>query len=133
MQDFRKLVAWQKAHALTLAMHRAFADVPRGRYPGLRSQCLRAAASIPANLAEGCGRMSRAELARFSDIALGSAKELEYHLLLARDLQLLEHRKAEALAADLDEVRRMLYSLGRSIRQRIAAGVEGKEAVGRES
>jgi four helix bundle protein len=83
MKDFRQLKVWQKAHQLTLAIYQVTGSFPRDEIYGLTSQMRRAAASIPSNLAEGCGRNSDAELARFSSMAAGSASELEYHLLLA--------------------------------------------------
>ena len=89
MKDFRQLKVWEKAHHLTLEIYRATASFPRAETYGLTSQIRRASSSICANLAEGCGRGGDAELARFCGIARGSASELEYHLLLARDLHLL--------------------------------------------
>src|ERR1017187_11021165 len=85
-----QLKVWQKAHQLTLAVYQITAPFPRSELYGLTSQLRRSCASIPANLAEGCGRNGDAELARFCSIAMGSASELEYHLLLARDLKLIE-------------------------------------------
>lgn len=87
MRDFRQLKVWAKAHSLTLAVYRATAAFPREEQYGLTSQLRRAAASIPTNLAEGCGRYGDAELARFVGIAAGSASEVEYLLMLARDLK----------------------------------------------
>jgi four helix bundle protein len=86
MQDFRKLVVWQKSHQLTLDIYKITRAYPKEELYGLTSQTRRAAASIPTNIAEGCGRNGGADLARFLDIALGSACELDYHFLLARDL-----------------------------------------------
>jgi four helix bundle protein len=83
MQDFRDLRVWVLAHEVTLAVYRITAAFPREELFGLTSQIRRSAASIPANLAEGCGRNGNAEFARFCSIAMGSASELDYHLLLA--------------------------------------------------
>ncbi len=116
MQDFRKLVVWKKGHELTLKTYSLTAGFPREEVYGLTSQMRRAAASIPANIAEGCGRGGNAELARFLQIALGSASELEYHLLLAHDLKHLTTADYEAAAADVSEVKRMLTGLQRRIR-----------------
>ena len=88
MKDFRELQVWRKAHELTLAVYQITASFPREELYGLTAQLRRAGSSIAANLAEGCGRNGDAELARFCSIAMGSASELEYHLLLARDLKL---------------------------------------------
>jgi len=90
MQDYRKLKVWQKAHELALAVYEASARFPREEVYALTSQIRRAAASVPSNIVEGCGRGSNAELMRFLYIALGSANEVEYQLLLARDLGFLQ-------------------------------------------
>src|SRR5881392_3697882 len=90
MKDFRQLKVWEKAHLLALAVYPITARFPREKTYGLTSQIRRAASSIPSNIAEGCGRNGDAELARFCIIAIGSATELEYQLLLARDLKLLQ-------------------------------------------
>ena len=116
MRDFHDLKVWQKAYALTLAAYRASARFPRGEQFSLTSQLRRAAASIVANIAEGCGRSGEAELARFFDIALGSASELECELLLARDLGYLEANDHQRLATDVTEVKRMLTSFIRKLR-----------------
>jgi four helix bundle protein len=86
MKDFRELKVWQKGHELTLLMYRTTETLPRSELFGLTSQIRRCTSSIPANIAEGCGRLGNSELHRFLQMACGSASELEYHLLLARDL-----------------------------------------------
>ena len=86
MRDFRSLKVWQKAHELTLRVYTATRIFPKDELYGLTSQVRRSAASITTNVAEGCGRSGEAELARFLNIAMGSASELEYQLLLARIL-----------------------------------------------
>lgn len=111
MQDFKKLKVWEKSHQLTLALYRATATFPKDELYGLTSQIRRACASIPANIAEGCGRGGKAEFARFLQVALGSASELEYHLLLTRDLGLLEEGKYKPLNSQAVELKRMLASL----------------------
>jgi four helix bundle protein len=111
LKDFHELKVWQKAHQLTLAVYQITAPFPREELYGLTSQLRRSASSIPANLAEGCGRNGDAEFARFCSIALGSASELEYHLLLARDLKLIQPRDYEELAARVTELKRMLTAL----------------------
>jgi four helix bundle protein len=75
----------------------------------------RAALSIGANLAEGCGRRTNPEMGRFVRIALGSASELDHHLLLCKDLGFLENERYRGLAKDLTEIRKMLSSLLNSI------------------
>jgi four helix bundle protein len=86
MRDYRDLQVWTKAHRLALACYKGTQCFPFEERFGLTSQIRRAAASIPANLAEGCGRRSDGEMARYVQIAMGSGAELSYHLLLARDL-----------------------------------------------
>lgn len=108
MQDFKNLKIWQKSHQLTLGVYRATATFPKEELYGLTSQMRRSCASIPANIAEGCGRDSDGELARYLHIGMGSASELEYHLLLAHDLGLLPHEAYAQLNRDLVEVKRML-------------------------
>jgi four helix bundle protein len=108
MRDFRELAVWQKAHRLTLAVYKSTTTFPREELYGLTSQIRWAAASVPANIAEGWGRSGNAELARFLQMAIGSACELEYHLLLARDLTLLPRTDYEGLLGDLTQVKRML-------------------------
>ena len=111
MKDFRKLKVWQKAHLLTLEVYKATRSFPREELYGVTSQIRRAAASIPANIAEGCGRSGETELARFLQIAMGSASALKYHLLLAHDLKLLTPSRYEHLDNEVSEVKQMLNSL----------------------
>ena len=98
MKDFRELKVWQRAHELTLAVYQVTASFPREELYGLTAQMRRASSSIGANLAEGCGRDGGAELNRFCSIALGSASELQYFLLLAKDLHLLAGGDYDRLA-----------------------------------
>ena len=110
MRDFKELKVWEKAHHLTLAVYKATSTFPREELYGLTSQIRRSCASIPANIAEGCGRGGDVEFARFLQIAMGSASELEYHLLLACDLNFLISSDYERLASEVTEVKRMLTS-----------------------
>lgn len=98
----------KKAHQLTLAVYQMTATFPREELYGLTTQLRRSCSSIPANLAEGCGRNGDAEFARFCCIAMGSASEREYHLLLARDLKLIQPKDHAELAERTIEVKRML-------------------------
>jgi len=110
MRNYRDLQVWSKAHDLTLELYRVSRDFPREEMFGVTSQLRRAAASIGANLAEGCGRRASGELARFVRIAMGSASELDYHLLLCHDLGLMKDDDFEPSATRLTEVRKMLTS-----------------------
>ena len=106
-REFRDLKVWEKAHLVTLEAYRATSSFPKDELFGLTSQIRRSASSIPANIAEGCGR-GGGDLARFCSIAAGSASELEYHLILAHDLGLLELDTYDRLANQVNEVERML-------------------------
>jgi four helix bundle protein len=116
MQDFRELKVWQKAHQLTLAVYQITAGFPRDERYGLTGQLRRACSSVAANLAEGCGRDGNAELARFCSIAMGSASEVQYHLLLARDLNLIKPAEYKTLAEAAGEVKRMLTGLWQKLK-----------------
>jgi len=116
VKDFRELKVWQEAHELTLAVYQVTASFPREELYGLTTQMRRAGASIAANLAEGCGRDGDAELNRFCSIALGSASELQYFLLLARDLNLLAGSDYDRLAEQTTDVKRMLTGLARKLK-----------------
>jgi four helix bundle protein len=99
-----------KAHELTLAIYRATAGFPREELFGLVSQTRRCSASVGANIAEGAGKRGNAEFQRFLCIAAGWASELDYHLLLARDLHFLDETDYEKLATDLSHIRKMMLS-----------------------
>jgi len=111
MQNFLDLKVWHKAHAVTLATYQITESFPATERYGLTSQMRRAAASVPSNIAEGCVRSSDADFARFLYMALGSANELDYFALLARDLKMLPAPRYEQLVADVQEVKRMLSAL----------------------
>ena len=115
MGDFRKLIAWQKAHRLSVAIHAAFnGRKTAASYPGLRAQVLRAASSISMNLAEGCAKRSRRELARYAEMAYASAKEVDSALLIARDTAILPRQVYDDLAKQTDAVARLCFALTRS-------------------
>lgn len=121
MKDFRKLEVWQKAHHLTLDVYRQTVSFPKEEVYGLTNQIRRAAVSIPANIAEGCGRDGEPELARFLQIAMGSTSELSYELELARDLGYLTPAHYQPLADALQEIGKMLNVLIQRVRSSIAA------------
>jgi four helix bundle protein len=118
MQDFRRLKVWEKSHALALDIYRLSERFPRRRGLALSSQLRRSALSIPANIAEGAGKASSAEFYRYLQIALGSASETLYHLLLARDTGLLASDQYDALSERVVEVRRMLTGLSKKVGSR---------------
>jgi len=108
VRDFRELKVWSKAHSLALSTYALTASFPRSERFGLTDQMRRACASIATNIAEGCGREGEAELRHFLSIARGSASELEYHLLLARDLNYLPPTEHERLSNEVTQLKRML-------------------------
>ena len=111
MRDFRQIRVWEKAHQLTLEIYKVTAQFPKEELYGLTSQLRRASASIAANIAEGFGRGGNVELARFLQIAIGSAYEVEYHILLAKDLGLITKEPNELLEVHIIEIKRMLAAL----------------------
>jgi four helix bundle protein len=116
MRDFRALKVWEKAHRLTLAVYKATSTFPQHEMFGLTSQLRRASVSIPANIAEGCGRNGSPELVRLLRIACGSASELEYHVILSADLCYSNKADSEHLIKQVTEVKRMLTSLIQKLR-----------------
>jgi four helix bundle protein len=116
VKDFRELKVWEKAHRLVLSVYRSTNNFPAREQYGLTSQLRRSAVSIPTNIAEGCGRHGDAELARFLDIAFGSASELEYLVHLCGELELLKKETGAQLHTDIVEIKRMLSSLLQKLR-----------------
>ena len=121
MKDFKELNVWAKAHQMTICIYQETRCFPKEELYGLTSQLRRAAASIGANIAEGCGRRSDGEFTRFLQIARGSASEVEYHLLLARDLHFLREDCFRKLDGQVVEVQRMLTSLVDRVRPVVAS------------
>lgn len=116
MKDFHDLLVWQKAHALALAVYSASSDFPRTEIYGLTAQVRRACISIPANIAEGCGKSGDPEFIRFLSIAMGSASELQYELLLSHDLKYLDDETYNRLGFQVEEVKRMLAGLTKRVK-----------------
>jgi four helix bundle protein len=117
MKDFRTLQVWEKAHRLTLSSYRVTNTFPKSELYGMTSQIRRCAVSITANIAEGCGKRGNGEFQRFLNIAAGSASELEYHFLLARDLGYLSETDYPQMHVAVVEVKRMLASLARKVEE----------------
>jgi len=111
MSDFKKLRVWRKAHALTLNVHRVAASIRGTRYAALRSQMIRAAMSVAANIVEGRERKTEREFAQFLGYALGSTSELEYHFLVARDLRVITAIDFSSTLQQIIDVRKMLHGL----------------------
>ncbi len=117
MQDFHNLKVWQKSHQLVLSIYKATTKFPEDELYGLTSQIRRAATSIPANIAEGSARGTDPDFGRFLIIAQGSASELDYHLLLSRDLKYLDPNDYQTLSEHLAEIRRMLNTFTQTLRK----------------
>lgn len=111
MQDFHQLHVWRKSQALALSIYRAAATFPDPERYGLTAQMRRCAASVPANIAEGCGRGGNPELRQFLFVSVGSVSELQYFVILSRDLGLFNPKQAEGLENATVEIRRMLSRL----------------------
>jgi four helix bundle protein len=111
VSDFKRLQVWRKAHALALNVHRVAARIRGARNVSLRSQLLRAAMSVPTNIVEGTGQRSGKEFGRFLDIAIKSASEVEYHLIIGREIRAISVNDFESLTAQTIEVRKMLSGL----------------------
>jgi len=116
LKDYRKLIVWERSHHLVLLIYNATRAFPKDELFGLPSQMRRAAASIPANIAEGCGRDSDAGLKRFFDIAHGSASELTYFVFLASELGYINASAVAKLADEADQVKRMLGAFSRKLK-----------------
>lgn len=115
MSDFKKLLVWEKAHALAVQVDRLASTIRRSHHASLRTQMIRASASIPTNIVEGSRQTSRRDFGRFLRYALNSASEVEYHLLLARDVGATPEAESSKLLADVVEIRKMLHGLLRRV------------------
>ncbi len=111
MRDFREMAVWQRAHRLTLEVHRVTRTFPPDERHGLTTQLRRSASSIAMNIAEGCGRQSEQELARFLSAASGAAAGTEYHLILALDLEYIAPETYDRLVGWTYDIRKMLAGL----------------------
>lgn len=116
MRNFRDLQIWERSHRFTLEIYRVTQAFPKTEVYGLVSQMRRCASSIPTNIAEGCGRSTEKDFARFLDNAMGSASELEYQLILARDLEYIDQQTYEKTYNELIEIKRMLNAFIQKLR-----------------
>lgn len=116
MRDFKTLKIWQRSHKLVVDVYEVTINFSKHELYGLTSQMRRSAASIPTNIAEGCGRGSDADFARFIQMAMGSGSELEYQLLLAHDLGFIDKLNYEKLNDELVETKRMLNSFLKTLK-----------------
>ncbi|MCY7291624.1 MAG: four helix bundle protein [Ferruginibacter sp.] len=116
MQNYKDLKVWYKAHEFTVKIYEVTKQFPREEIYGVTSQMRRAASSIPANIAEGCGKFTQPDLARYLNIALGSANESEYFVLLSKDLSYLSVEHFEVLNKMINEIKEMLITLIKKVR-----------------
>ena len=116
MQNYKDLKVWEKAHSFTLNVYEETRSFPKEELYSLTNQLRRCAASVPANIAEGCGKKTNLEFAHFLNIALGSANESEYMILLAKDLKYITLERYEILNQMINEVKGMLISLITKVR-----------------
>ncbi len=119
MRDFKQLKVWEKSHKFTLAIYQITGHFPKNELYGLTSQLRRSASSVPTNIAEGYGRSGQTERSHFLNIALGSTCEVEYLLLLSKDLGYIPEAEFNGCVSDLEEVRKMLIALYNKIRSEI--------------
>ncbi|MDB5262621.1 MAG: hypothetical protein JWQ14_1902 [Adhaeribacter sp.] len=119
MKDFKDLVIWQRSHQYTLNIYKLSADFPAEERYGLTSQIRRSASSIPTNIAEGCGRQTDADFARFLIISMGSASELEYQLILAKDLNYVSLSSYNLLNSEIIEIKKMLNAFIQKLTRKI--------------
>jgi len=111
MQNYKELKVWQRAHTFTVNVYQETRIFPKEELYSLTNQLRRASSSIPANIAEGCGKFSQKDLAHYLNISLGSSNEAEYFLLLSKDLNYLGNEKYVGLADNINEIKAMLISL----------------------
>lgn len=117
MRDFKKYDIWQLSHSLTLEVYKFTSEFPKEELYSLTSQIRRASSSIPTNISEGCGRKSDKEFNQFLNIALGSASETEYLLILSRDLQYIDTEVAKNLLEKINIIKSKIYSLKQIVTQ----------------
>jgi four helix bundle protein len=115
VKDFRELKVWEKGHKMILTSYRLTGGFPKHEMFGLTRQIRRCSSSIPANIAEGCGRLGNTELHRFLQMACGSVNELEYHFFLAKDLGYLSQLDYDSAQKELLDLKRMLVALTRKV------------------
>ena len=131
MIDFKTLRVWEAFHEITLDIYQVTRKFPTEELYGLTSQMRRSAASVPTNIAEGCGRRTDPDLARFLTIAMGSASELEYQLLLAKDLEYIHRDEYQTTITELIAAKKMLNTFLKRVRNRIPSKYQPKPLIPR--
>ncbi len=118
MQDYKKLSVWEKSHQLVLTVYKLTKNFPKEEMFGITSQLRRAATSIPSNIAEGCGKNTSADLGNFLNIALGSANESSYLILLSKDLGYIPEESYTSLEKEIESIKAMLIVLISKVRNK---------------
>ena len=126
MLDYRKYIVWQKSHQLVLDMYKVTATYLRSEQFNLISQINRACLSIPTNIAEGCGRETQKELIRYLYISSGSAHELEYLILVSKDLNFISENLYFKLNSDINEIKKMVAALIRKVAETVTVNCQLK-------
>ena len=116
MRDFKKYDIWKLSHAFTLKIYALTKTYPKDEIYGIISQIRRASSSIPTNISEGCGRDSDAEFNRFLTIALGSASEVEYLIIISKDLNYIDENTFILLNEEINTIKRKIYSLKQKLK-----------------
>ena len=119
MSDFRNLKVWKKSHELTLQVYRVIEKYPKHEMYGLGDQIRRAASSIPMNIAEGCGTLHKKEFIRYLSIARASTSELEYQLILSKDLNYIEKKTYDLIYPQIKEIQSMLNGMIKSVKKQL--------------
>ncbi|HEY5462174.1 MAG TPA: four helix bundle protein [Hanamia sp.] len=109
MRNFLNLEIWKRSHQLTLKIYKATKNFPKEELFGLTSQMRRSSSSVPTNIAEGCGRNSNAQLANFLQIGTGSCSELQYQIILSKDLSYITEDVFNDLHSDVIDIRKMIF------------------------
>ena len=116
MQDFQSLEIWKKSHSLVLSIYKITEnDFPKSELFTLTTQIRRAASSIPTNIAKGCGRRTNKDFAHFIQMAIGSSSEVEYQLILAKDLKYITEETWKSLSKNITEIRKMMLSFNKKL------------------
>lgn len=117
MRDYKKLMIWERSHALTLDIYKITKSFPKDELYGLTSQIRRAAVSIPTNMAEGSGRDSEVDFKRYLQISMGSACELEYLIFLSNCLEYISEETYEKISTEIESIKKMISSFITKIRK----------------
>lgn len=128
MQDFKKLDVWKKSHDFTLKAYKISSHFPKEEVFSITSQLRRASSSIPINIAEGFGRNSNAQIIQFLNISIGSAQEVEYLLILSKDLNYISVNDFSQLSTEIVIIKSMIFNLMKKVESKIADSVKSSKS-----